>query len=1037
MSDVTKICSRGSYEPRIYAYATPGMAAHDGMLKVGYTSRDVESRVREQCGTSDIEYDIVFEGVARRSDGTVFKDHQFHAYLSELGFKRGNGEWFRISADELELAYASFVCGSSDSDGSYVLRPSQESAVRQTLACFAADAEPVLWNAKPRFGKTLTAYDLMLRMDARTVLVLTHRPATSASWASDFGRFVAPRGGWAFVSRDRNVRGFACVRSFEDWVAIDDDVRVVVFVSLQDLEGAEGAGGDHDKLSQVFETMWDLVVIDESHEGVATERAELALTGIEREHELHLSGTPFKAVANNVYDTSHIFNWTYVDEQSAKLRGESAYDDMPELKFMTYRLSDAIAEVVDAGIDLGNGNVEDYMFDLNVFFGARGGKFVNEGIVERFVRNLFFDPHYPFATAEARDELAHTFWVMQRVESCKAMKAMLEEVIPTVPGFEDCKVVLVAGDMADDDDAVKNRNALRRVHEAIGDSGHTITLSAGRLTTGVTVPEWSAVVMLTDMSSPQQYLQAAFRAQNPYVSEVDGRQKVCAYVLDFDPARTLDILGDYATHTSASTDTPRREAVRELLNFLPVIGEGDNGELCELDVEEILSAPVRLKAREVVQRGFVCDHIFASGLRLFGAMSPNEKAFMSLSRVPDAPDGEKVLSSDAGASLARTVEEGEDGRKTLVHDEHEKQARRLREAAACYGEPSTSEPSGSLAGSGSRAKGALSDDVDTVSLHDDDGNLTPTGAFVRSEDVARKATRDVVPNASIGMVNSVVDRVKDAVAEAMDSGLSPEEAYQYVVYDGDSVGEALNEAIAEAQAEQNVRDANKEFRSKVKSLARRFPMLLMAYGHPGVKLAEVVDFIESDDEFREFMYMSREEFQNLLDQSVFDEQVLDAAFSSFMDDKARKANWFKADDDDIFCQIPRQETNLIFPPRSLVIRVIDDLVKERPDCFDDPEAKWFFPNETSGLFVTEVTKRLYLSSAMRRAMPDDRSRLRHILEHQLFVAAPNVVSLRVLESFVFGFKGAETFDRSHFKVLDLSDIDGDDVERIIRDTFGI
>jgi type II restriction enzyme len=214
-------------------------------------------------------------------------------------------------------------------------------------------------------------------------------------------------------------------------------------------------------------------------------------------------------------------------------------------------------------------------------------------------------------------------------------------------------------------------------------------------------------------------------------------------------------------------------------------------------------------------------------------------------------------------------------------------------------------------------------------------------------------------------------------------------------------------------------------------------MLLMAYGYPGVRLADVVDFIESDDEFREFMYMSREEFQNLLDQRVFDEQVLDTAFSSFMDDKARKANWFKADGDDIFCQIPRQETNLIFPPRSLVIRVVDDLAKECPDCFDDPEAKWFFPNETSGLFVAEVTKRLYLSPVMRRKMSDDRSRLRHILEHQMFVAAPNVVSLRVLESFVFGFNGAESFDRSHFKVLDLSDIDGDDAESTIRNVFGI
>lgn len=558
---------------------------------------------------------------------------------STLGVERTPGtEWFHVDGPTSHSYFDQFARRELvPTDGeklTYALRKEQQEAVAMTKAYFEKGGEEFLWNAKPRFGKTLTSYDLIRQMGFTKVLIVTNRPSIANSWADDFFKFIGWRGEFAFVSDTDALRGRPGVLSRDDYVAMvrrqgdDAPQGMIAFESLQGLKGSVYFGGEYDKLRWMSELEFDLLIVDEAQEGVDTMRTERAFHKIQRKHTLYLSGTPFKALASEQFSKEQIFNWSYSDEQEAKENwngeDENPYESLPKLSMFTYQLSGMIRERIEKGLDLSEeeGTV-DYAFDLNEFFATdEKGNLIHEEEIKKFLHALTTQEKYPFSTPELRQELSHTMWYLNRVASVRALKKLLEadEV------FGEYEIVAAVGDGRGSDDEQAEK-AIDKVKSAIAEHEKTITLTVGQLTVGVTIPEWSGVLMLCNMKSPSAYMQAAFRAQNPCILTRDGQRfrKETAYVFDFDPARTLIIFDEFANNLSADTvggrgtADDRKENIKRLLNFFPVLGEDDEGKMVELDAASVLSIPRKLKSQEVVRRGFMSNFLFRNISNVFGA----------------------------------------------------------------------------------------------------------------------------------------------------------------------------------------------------------------------------------------------------------------------------------------------------------------------------------------------------------------------------------------------------------------------------------
>jgi type II restriction enzyme len=644
--------------PQCYAYTTPGIPSHDGWTKIGFTERDVETRINEQTHTAGIPHKTWWHlraAYMTEPFGT-FTDKEFHSYLKKLGINRQQGtEWFQIDPKNAKEDFVDFTQNHgevsdevADAVIPYKLREEQDKAVTVTLKYFENhDKGEFLWNAKPRFGKTLSAYDLCKRMHATKVLIVTNRPAIANSWYSDYETFFGPQSGFCFVSSVDGIKDRKYVMTYDAFhqkVLHDDSDNIkglIEFVSLQDLKGSIYFGGQYEKLGECSDYkkdgreigyVWDLLIVDEAHEGVDTYKTDVAFNHIRRKYTLHLSGTPFKALASEKFPDDAIFNWTYADEQKKKRdwddtnEQENPYENLPKLNLYTYQMSDIVRDKVKRGIELADNDVEEYAFDLNEFFATNeSGKFVHDADVDRFLDALTHQEKFPFSTDELRNELKHTFWILNRVASAKALAKKLHDH----PVFSKYHIVPAFGDgKIDEDDAATNEKSFDLVREAIRDYDKTITLSVGQLTTGVTIPEWTAVLILSNMKSPALYMQAAFRAQNPCLfhdREGNSYRKKNAYVFDFDPARTLDIFERFANDLIPETSgergdfDQRKNNVRELLNFFPVYGEDDQGKMVALDAESVLTIPRHIHAKEVVERGFMSNFLFANISGIFGA----------------------------------------------------------------------------------------------------------------------------------------------------------------------------------------------------------------------------------------------------------------------------------------------------------------------------------------------------------------------------------------------------------------------------------
>ena len=1051
----TEIKTGKVVEPKIYAYTTPQVTTNDGWIKIGYTERDVETRIREQTHTAAIKTEILWDHLAEYVDGPEkglnFKDHDFHGFLKFHDIeRRPKTEWFYFNGtpEKSEGLFNKFI--RHDISGyqpgksqEYTLRREQAEAVNKTLTYFRNhENSEFLWNAKPRFGKTLSAYDLVKQLDATNVLVLTNRPAVANSWYDDFEQFIASNTKYKFVSSTDSLKDRPSMSrdEFITYLGEAEDAKQIAFISLQDLKGSKFFGGEYNKLKWIADLHWDLVIIDEAHEAVDTRKSDFAFTNIHRKWTLHLSGTPFKSIAKGQFSDEQIYNWSYADEQQAKktwdstCESENPYEALPQLNMFTYQMSKMVLNVINDGVTV-DGENYDYAFDLNEFFATNeSGEFIHKEAVVAWLDTLTHNEKYPFSTKELRNELKHTFWILDRVNSAKALKKLLENH----PTFENYGIVLAAGSgnayEHNSDEGTENLRSLAAVRKAIADHEKTITLSVGQLTTGVTVPEWTGVIMLCNMKSPAQYMQAAFRAQNPYSWTEKGKhyRKERAYVFDFAPERTLIIYDKFANDLSMATANghgttdERKENIGELLNFFPVIAEDSSGRMIEIDAAQVMTIPKQIKAQEVVKRGFMSNLLFDNIAGIFRA---TQTVLDILSELPEASQGKVVMGND---DIDIVDVDLDDDDNPIVSDEIV-----INKQEALFGD---------------KLRSSIANIENAIRNED----LKPT-----FEDMLSRVTAPVITpivqemQETYGLKNRAAQRIekdiKDAiktVAEENDKAQNVAIAHKEAEYkekieaakseeEKIAIENEREEAISavkveykdkftkdisttlqelpkqiikqqEVEALQNRMNSDEEkIRGHLRGFARTIPSFLMAYGDEQLTLDNFDTYVD-EDVFHEVTGITLDQFRYLRDGGddfnghLFDAPTFNEAILEFLRKKAELANYFEDNKEDIFDYIPPQQTNQIFTPKKVVKRMVDELEKENPNIFDDPTKTYIDLYMKSGLYIAELVKRLYNNESMKQQFPDDAARLKHILENQVYGFAPSAIIYRIATNFIFG-----------------------------------
>lgn len=1083
--------------PQCYAYTTPCISYHEGWTKIGFTERDVETRIREQTQTAGIKYDLKWhKNALYEGSYETFTDKDFHGYLNKLGVKRQTGtEWFEIDPNLAKNYFNDFrenkgILESNEDPIPYALRKEQDDAVEKTIEYFKNNLHgEFLWNAKPRFGKTISAYDLCMKMGFKNILIVTNRPAIANSWYEDYLKFVGANSGYYFVSHVAALDGKKHVITREEFLDLDiDKVRgSIEFVSLQDIKGSKYFGGDPnlDKLKELSNRrdekgnrigiLWDILIIDEAHEGVDTYKSDIAFDNIDRNYTLHLSGTPFKALANDKFPQDAIYNWTYADEQRAK-RGwdlaseeENPYYPLPKLNLFTYQMSEIVRDNIKEGIEI-DGEWENYAFDLNEFFKTReNGKFYYEDDVDKFLDALTSMEKFPFSTPELRKELKHTFWLMDRVDSAKAMGKKLREN----PIFSDYEIVIAAGDGKLDDEE-EFEKSYDKVVKAIRENDKTITLSVGQLTTGITIPEWTGVLMLSNVKSPSLYMQAAFRSQNPCLFVEDGKtlRKENAYVFDFDPARTLTIFEEFANDLSSETsrgrgDSDRRKSqVKELLNFFPVYGEDEDGEMIPLDAEKVLITPRKIYAKEVVNCGFMSNFLFKNISNIFGAP---EAVKNIIDKMDKGRDFKPVSIDENTASDLDLDENGE------VNIPDEKIIGRSREIFGKKIFDDVKETIGDVK-FGPVHEGSLSykdekKDIEILkktfaeprnsilidAIKADYGNEIKKSTVRSIENKLNDSTEKIIQkeysNWKIedSLINSEKDeKIKEAKSSAEVTKINEEyekkielnnekmlDEIKKKMADADLLSGSTETITREVETEKK-REEKKgkedEIRDNLRGFARTIPSFLMAYGSSETNLMNF-DKIIPDDVFKEVTSISLQEFRFLRDGGkyfneasgkeedfegkLFDEIVFDDAVKEFLNKKRELANYFDENNKkDIFDYIPPQKTNQIFTPKKIVIEMVDYLEKENPGCFDDPDKTFIDLYMKSGLYITEIVKRLYRSERMKEIYPEASDRLNHIFAKQVYGLAPTEIIYRIATNYILGFNDDLKIEKNNLKKLD-------------------
>ena len=1012
--------------PQVYSYILIDQKAFEGSQKIGYTGlMSVDKRINQQVnGTIKLKHTKLWSAPAFFEDGRDFLDTTFHDFLvkKEIVNRLDLGtEWFYFNGEPekskvlFDLFRKEGFAALQNDNGKfeYTLRFEQEEAVKNALKYFKKnDKGEFLWNAKPRFGKTLASYDLAKRLKANKVLIVTNRPAIANSWFDDYKMFVDE---YAFISETSSLKNKGVITR-EEHIRSKSIKPLITFLSLQDIKGSKYFGGPYDKLRWVADLEWDLLIIDEAHEGIDTGRTDAAFDVIKRKHTLHLSGTPFKALANEKFKKEAIYNWTYLDEQNIKQEeineGESGeHTDMPDLRLFTYRISQMITNQLNAGIDIENENF-DYAFDLNEFFRAENKKFVRENEVKEFLINLTTNKKYPFSTPELRDELKHTFWyVGNRVESVKA----LEQLLKKDPVFKDYAIIVAAGNGQTFDEEVDdikgNESSFDKVKKAIKENPKTITLSCGQLTTGVTVKEWTAVLMLTDIKSPSLYMQAAFRAQNPYKEMRNGElyMKKSAYLFDFAPTRVLEIYDQFANGLNPKavkgevTEKERKENIQELLNFFPVISEDVNGEMIELDAEKVLTFPNALAASEIVNARFMTNLLFNDSLK--GVFNFPKEVEDILNKMPEE--------KNKRTQLTKNTLDLDDARK--VNDN--KVAKINENTEIILGEKIFKTNTERV------VDNLLEQNKEQISPEE----LVLTFSQVSEPLIAKYKEVYKTTQAETNEAAKQIEEKVKLVAEEFNSAEIKDsiELKQKLIaiLEEDFVRNKVTQK-EEAVIEKVQKTKEDEIRDRLRSFTRTIPMFIMANASKDEITIDNFDLEITDVDFLDLTSITKEEFHKLRDgfdyeengvrktfQGVFNKYRFNASIAEFKLKKEQLANYFEAKED-IFELIPNQKTNQIFTPKKIVQMMIDKLEEHDPSLFTRTDSTFIDLYMKSGMYITEIVKKLFNNT--KKQYTSDEDCLKHILENQVYGLAPTPILQGITQAYIFGFDIDNTISRKNF-----------------------
>lgn len=617
----------------------------EGNQKVGKTSIDdfaednsdnspylrnwAQKRINQYMKTSGVPANLEWAELAyRKSDGWWFSDHDVHHVLERSGIKHSQdlagNEWFETDLETAKKAIKAVKENKDSLDDvipqskiKIVLRPEQQEAVDKTKTGFKS-GQKMLWNAKMRFGKTLTALELIKEEKYKKVLIMTHRPVVDGGWFDDFNKIGMPEAGYIYGSKKQGHKNISDLDA--------SGKKYIYFASIQDLGGSKAVGGKvSDKNQDLFAVDWDLVIVDEAHEGTQTELTQNILNLVVKKHtkELDLSGTPFNIISD--YDEDHVFTWDYTMEQEAKHNWSkdnpdkpNPYANLPKVSMYTFEMNEHFKDPRFTGEGF-----DKYSFNFKEFFRTdKQGRFVYEDDVNHFLDNIT-NPgttNYPFSSRQFRSRLRHTLWIMPGIKEANALENLLNQhPIFGKKNGEYNILNVVRGDKSDtelgtDNDAEAEN---KKIAEADKEGKKTITLTVRKLTTGATIPEWTGVLFLSNTNSAMQYLQAAFRAQTPYSSPEFGKKENC-YIFDFAPDRALTVMAEstsLATGAGKIQKKEQKQQMSKLMHFLPIIGES-NQQMKPFKVDSLLSKIKRAYAEKAVRTGFDDDSIYSDELLL-------------------------------------------------------------------------------------------------------------------------------------------------------------------------------------------------------------------------------------------------------------------------------------------------------------------------------------------------------------------------------------------------------------------------------------
>lgn len=955
---------------KIYIYETPNNLDTRGYLKIGQTERDSEGRILGQTGTAMVRANILAEYEAVDDNGQVFSDKEIHQFLSHKGIENlkhyesgKNSEWFKISLENVKKVIENrqhFI----DDFGflkakpiNIELYPSQQDALDRTYSRWlisqqnpnATDSNirKFLWNAKPRFGKTLTAYKFAEKIKAKNVLVMTQRTSISNAWFSDYHDYIrnSADSNYEFgsskdnkIENEETVKARALNEIESARIAHDKDKGLIYYTTLANIKGKDEVGEFKKKNGWIFSAHWDLVILDETHEGTTTNPMYRVLETLDHDFLLELSGTPFRKMSeSHGYTAKNTYSWSYIEEQEAKenwdySKGKNPYINLPKLNIYTFQVPASVRVESD---------LSEYSFDFNEFWKVHAGAFVHNEEVDNFLDILSNqkDRHddaqtqyYPFADSDTREQLRHTFW---KLPSTAAVK-LLAEKLREHPFFKDYTVI-EAADSANGQNSMK---AEKEVKTAIGENGlktKTITLSVDMLTTGTTVKEWTAVLMLDNSTSASKYIQTAFRAQTPWSIQMENGEtftKTNAFVFDFNPDRVLKVAEEYANidietnvEIVGNSTGERETKTQALLNFLPVIAMDEDGDMRYLDAKDAMNIINYTHARKIVDEGFMSNSLF------------NVKALFRMK----------------GESYQRI--------RDIMGEIPPVAAVDKRKNTKKQGEPLADE-----------------NPEDTFEA-EKEKVISQSGLGEKKFAAIEAATEQAGDN---------LDLVIETVREQTSEEITPEDIEKF---------EEAKKPYDEAKKKQKTEE--EKFRDHLRGFARTIPVLLMAYAHKEMNFQNFEKRIPHAD-FLQVAGITKEQFEELRqarDESgepIFVESAFNSAIHEFLKRKRATEHYYTGENsEDIYDYIPSQENNRVFTPKRVVNMMLDALEAENPAFFKSDKVKLLDPYVKSGNFLAEAAKRFYKYSKDKD--------IHRIIENQLFGIAPFKIYAKLAQETVYGF----------------------------------